>query len=140
MLFSSCSQEAIYYDASGNSVSEASALNDKNSFVAAESEAPAVSDTSKFVIAEPEAPVVSDPGKFVVAETAAPKKKCWWKCKKKEKKAYKKQKCVKCLSFYCPKPGCCGTVGENVLSRATMQGGSGEPHIGLIPTMKTLAP
>lgn len=48
--------------------------------------------------------------------------------------------CGKCGSSFCPKPDCCGVVSKAVLSRATAQGGSGEPHIGLIPTMKTLAP
>lgn len=51
-----------------------------------------------------------------------------------------KKGCTSCGSWYCPKPGCCGTISNRVLSRATAQGGSGEPHIGLIPTMKTLAP
>ncbi|MFC5050807.1 hypothetical protein ACFPK9_09285 [Rubritalea spongiae] len=99
MLFSSCSQEAIYYDASGNSVTHSSEMSSKG----------------KFVEPAPEPVVV-----------------------KKQKK--EKQSCMKCLSSFCPKPGCCGTVGENVLSRATMQGGTGEPQLGLIPTMKTLAP
>lgn len=48
-------------------------------------------------------------------------------------------KCGKCLSSYCPSPGCCGVVGEQVLARRTAQGSTGEPHIGLIPTMKVLA-
>jgi len=48
--------------------------------------------------------------------------------------------CVKCGSYYCPKPDCCGIVPQSVLSRATGQSGTGEPPIGLIPTMKTLAP
>jgi len=48
--------------------------------------------------------------------------------------------CSKCGSSYCPKPECCGITSPKVLARATAQGGTGEPHIGLIPTMKTLAP
>ena len=48
--------------------------------------------------------------------------------------------CTTCGSSYCPKPQCCGIVNESVLSRATGQSGTGEPSIGLIPTMKTLAP
>ena len=48
--------------------------------------------------------------------------------------------CVKCGSSFCPKPQCCGIVSKSVLARATAQGGTGEPHIGLIPTMKDLAP
>lgn len=51
-----------------------------------------------------------------------------------------KHSCTKCGSSFCPKPDCCGTISSAVLSRATAQGGTGEPHIGLIPTMKTLAP
>jgi hypothetical protein len=109
MLFSSCSQEAIYYDASGNSVTSASDMSSKGKFV------------------EP-----------VVVE----QKPCYKKADKRKcaKKPAKKDKCMKCLSSFCPKPGCCGSIGENVLSRATMQGGTGEPQLGLIPTMKTLAP
>ncbi|MDB0056340.1 hypothetical protein OAK89_01680 [Akkermansiaceae bacterium] len=34
---------------------------------------------------------------------------------------------------------CCGTVGKSVLRRATAQNGTGELHIGTIPTMKILA-
>ena len=98
MFFASCTQQAVYYDASGNSVSSSNSL----------------SGNGKYV----DSPVV---------EYQAPKK-------------VRRQSCTKCLSTFCPKPGCCGTVGKNVLSRATMQGGSGEPHLGLIPTMKTLAP
>ena len=48
--------------------------------------------------------------------------------------------CRKCGSSFCPKPECCGIVSSKVLARATAQGGTGEPQIGLIPTMKTLAP
>ncbi|MBK1830040.1 hypothetical protein JIN77_04860 [Verrucomicrobiaceae bacterium R5-34] len=47
--------------------------------------------------------------------------------------------CNKCGSSFCPKPECCGIVSKAVLARATAQGGTGEPQIGLIPTMKTLA-
>ena len=50
-----------------------------------------------------------------------------------------KQHCTKCGSSYCPKPECCGIVSKSVLTRATAQGGTGEPQIGLIPTMKNLS-
>lgn len=50
-----------------------------------------------------------------------------------------KLSCRKCGSSYCPKPQCCGIVSQSVLARATAQGGTGEPQIGLIPTMKVLA-
>ena len=46
--------------------------------------------------------------------------------------------CPDCLSIYCPDPGCCGTTSEVVIQRRTAQGGTGNPHIGLIPTMKPL--
>ena len=45
--------------------------------------------------------------------------------------------CGKCGSSFCP-TDCCGIVGKETLVRATAQGGTGEPHIGLIPTMKDL--
>jgi hypothetical protein len=48
--------------------------------------------------------------------------------------------CTTCGSFYCASPGCCDTVSREVLKRATAQCGTGEPHIGQIPTMKVLAP
>lgn len=51
-----------------------------------------------------------------------------------------KHRCRKCGSSFCPKPKCCGIVSPRVLARATAQGRTGEPQIGLIPTMKTLAP
>ena len=61
-----------------------------------------------------------------------------------EKVAYKETEKVKvgcgtCGSTYCPSTGCCGVISQAVLKRATAQGGTGEPHIGLIPTMKVLA-
>jgi hypothetical protein len=49
-----------------------------------------------------------------------------------------KKACLKCGSSFCPKPQCCGIVSDTVLARATAQGGTGEPQIGLIPTMKEL--
>lgn len=48
--------------------------------------------------------------------------------------------CGECGSWYCADPACCDVVSNAVLRRATAQGGTGEPHIGLIPTMKVLAP
>ncbi len=47
--------------------------------------------------------------------------------------------CLACGSIYRATPDCCGTVGQSVLKRATGQNGTGEPHIGTIPTMKILA-
>ena len=48
--------------------------------------------------------------------------------------------CTSCGSWYCSDAACCGIVSSQVLRRATAKGGSGEPHIGLVPTMKELAP
>jgi len=47
--------------------------------------------------------------------------------------------CPKCTSYWKECEGCCDTVGQGVYSRVTAQGGTGEPHIGLIPTMRVLA-
>ena len=52
----------------------------------------------------------------------------------------KRIKCGDCGSWYQPNDACCGTVGTEVLRRVTAQGGTGEPHIGQIATMKVLAP
>ena len=49
-------------------------------------------------------------------------------------------RCTDCGSWYCADSDCCGTVSSQVRRRATSQGASGEPHIGLIPTMHPLAP
>lgn len=49
-------------------------------------------------------------------------------------------RCQKCTRFYCPKKGCCGSSAETAIKMKTAQGPSGSPHIGLIPTMKPLAP
>jgi hypothetical protein len=48
--------------------------------------------------------------------------------------------CASCGSWYCAAPACCDITSTAVLRRATAQGGSGEPHIGQIITMKVLAP
>ncbi len=46
--------------------------------------------------------------------------------------------CGDCGSKFCATPDCCGITPISVLSRATAQGGTGEPHFGTIPTMKVL--
>lgn len=51
-----------------------------------------------------------------------------------------KVKCGSCVRFYCPKKGCCGTSHDLFLKMATVQGGTGSPHMGLVPSMKPLAP
>ncbi len=48
--------------------------------------------------------------------------------------------CGKCTRYYCPKKDCCGTTSEVTLQMASMQGADGSPKLGLIPTMKPLAP
>ena len=48
--------------------------------------------------------------------------------------------CGSCVRFYCPKKDCCGTTSDSFLKMVSLQGGSGSPHMGLVPTMKTLAP
>ena len=47
------------------------------------------------------------------------------------------EKCV-CTDVYYPEPDCCGQLSDEVVSRATIQSGTGEPHLGLIPTMRPL--
>ncbi len=46
--------------------------------------------------------------------------------------------CGSCVHTYCPKKDCCGTTSESTIRMATMQGGTGSPLIGLIPTMREL--
>lgn len=48
--------------------------------------------------------------------------------------------CGSCVRLYCPKSTCCGSTHDEFLKMATVQGGTGSPHMGLIPTMKVLAP
>lgn len=48
--------------------------------------------------------------------------------------------CGSCVRFFCPKKDCCGTTSESTRRRATVQTATGSPHMGLIPTMKPLAP
>lgn len=46
--------------------------------------------------------------------------------------------CSRCTRFYCPKKDCCGTTSESTMRMASVQGSSGSPNLGLIPTMKPL--
>lgn len=48
--------------------------------------------------------------------------------------------CGSCVRLFCPKKDCCGTTSSSTLLMASAQGPVGSPHIGLIPTMKPLAP
>lgn len=47
--------------------------------------------------------------------------------------------CPDCITKFKPCPKCCGGVSDTVIRRASAQGWNGNPHIGLIPTMKVLA-
>jgi len=49
-------------------------------------------------------------------------------------------RCGSCTRFFCPKKDCCGTTSDYTMKMATAQGATGSPHMGLIPTMKPLAP
>ena len=52
----------------------------------------------------------------------------------------KRVSCGTCVRFFCPKNGCCGTTSDSTMKLATAQSATGSPHIGLVPTMKPLAP
>jgi hypothetical protein len=43
-------------------------------------------------------------------------------------------------SLYCAKKNCGGSTADSTLKMASAQGDVGSPNIGLMPTMKTLAP
>lgn len=45
-----------------------------------------------------------------------------------------------CVRMFCPKKDACGTTSQSTILMATAQGGTGSPQIGLIPTMKPIAP
>ncbi len=45
-----------------------------------------------------------------------------------------------CVRYYCPKKDACGTTSESTRILASAQGSVGSPNIGLIPTMKPIAP
>ena len=51
-----------------------------------------------------------------------------------------RESCGPCVRFYCPKKDCCGTTSESTRVLASAQGSVGSPNIGLIPTMKPIAP
>ena len=48
--------------------------------------------------------------------------------------------CPSCARMYWVSEGCCGSNTEEARKMSTAQGSSGSPHIGLIPTMKKIAP
>lgn len=45
-----------------------------------------------------------------------------------------------CVRYYCAKKDACGTTSESTRQIASAQGSVGSPNIGLIPTMKPIAP
>ena len=47
-------------------------------------------------------------------------------------------KCPDCTRFYCIEDGCCGSGADGAIRMASMQGGSGSPNVGLIPTMRKI--
>ncbi len=48
--------------------------------------------------------------------------------------------CGSCVRYYCPKNDCCGTTSQKTIKLASAQGPVGSPNIGLVPTMKPIAP
>lgn len=58
-------------------------------------------------------------------------------------KTVTKKTCISCKSgirFFCPKKDCGGTTSDSTLKMTTAQSATGSPHIGLVPSMKPLAP
>ena len=45
-----------------------------------------------------------------------------------------------CVRLFCPRKDACGTTSESTRQLASAQGPVGSPHIGLVPTMKPIAP
>ena len=45
-----------------------------------------------------------------------------------------------CVRFFCPTKNSCGSTSEQTLQLSTSQGAVGSPQIGLMPTMKPIAP
>jgi hypothetical protein len=45
-----------------------------------------------------------------------------------------------CARYYCPKKDGCGTTHESTRVLASSQGSVGSPNLGLVPTMKPIAP
>jgi hypothetical protein len=47
---------------------------------------------------------------------------------------------LSCVRTYCPRKGSCGTTSEKIIKLSSAQSSVGSPGIGLVPTMKPLAP
>jgi len=45
---------------------------------------------------------------------------------------------ARCVRLFCPHKDRCGTTSESTMRIATLQGSSGSPNLGLIPTMREL--
>ena len=45
-----------------------------------------------------------------------------------------------CARYYCPTKSACGTTSEATRQLSSAQGSGGSPNIGLIPSMKPIAP
>jgi len=48
--------------------------------------------------------------------------------------------CGSCVRFYFTNNGCCGTTSESTRMNSSAQGSVGSSNLGLIPTMKPIAP
>lgn len=48
--------------------------------------------------------------------------------------------CTPCVRHYCPETDPCGTTSESTIHLSSAQGSVGSPHIGLMPTMRPIAP
>ena len=46
----------------------------------------------------------------------------------------------RCARFFCPKKTYCGTTSEEVMLSTSVQGSTGSVNMGLVPTMRPLAP
>lgn len=88
--------------------------------------------TCGYDIVRQEKVIDAKSGLVEVTETKVPRYKT------KTKRVW--AKCPSCTRFYCIKSGCCGSSTEAARKMATAQPSSGSPHVGLIPTMKSIVP
>ncbi|NJM37855.1 MAG: hypothetical protein HC845_08375 [Akkermansiaceae bacterium] len=90
--------------------------------------------TCKYDIVTEEVPSSSKSGKSGMVETIEKKVPRY---KTVTKKVPVLRQCVR---YYCPKKDGCGTTSESTRVLASAQGSVGSPNIGLVPTMKPIAP
>lgn len=88
--------------------------------------------TCGYDIVREETVIDAKSGLVEVTETKVPRMK--------EKTRTVHVKCPDCTRFYCPTSGCCGSGGDYIEKMVTAQPSTGSPFIGLVPTMKNLAP